>query len=457
MTTFDKTTLTVLSLVATSWLTASPAHADASDVEVGAFAGVHIFADDNELGVWDAPDADSLKNSIAFGVRLAYAFTSLISVEGEGLIMPTESRNTGEGSMAFGYRLHGLLHLVGDSHKLRPFVVLGFGGMSSTKSDNSAIHADSDAMFHGGVGLKYAVGDRWGVRADGRVLLPPSSEDHGATVDYELLVGGYFTLGSKHKAAPAPARDSDGDGILDDQDKCPNEAEDADNFQDEDGCPDPDNDGDGIADADDKCPDQAETVNDIDDQDGCPETDEDGDGLIGSQDKCPNEAEDKDNFQDEDGCPDPDNDGDGVADADDKCPNQAETENGYQDADGCPDEVPVAVAKFTGTIKGITFKTGSDVITKGSYKTLNAAAKVLTDYPELRLEIQGHTDNVGDDDKNLDLSQRRAESVKNYLVKKGIDEGRLEAKGYGETTPIADNGTAEGRAQNRRVEFKLVK
>jgi OOP family OmpA-OmpF porin len=452
--------------VAASFAIGAPAaRADLSDLEVGGFLGLHVFSDTNELGIWDEPGADSLKNGFTGGLRLAYAVAPLLSFEGEALIVPTEARDAGASTLAFGYRLHGLIHFTKPDKKFRPFLVAGFGGMSSTESDGGDVHADSDAMLHGGLGLKYAAGDRWGVRLDGRVLLPPSTEDNGVTLDYEVLVGGYYLLGAKEKkvAAPVERKDTDGDGLYDDEDKCPTEAEDADGFEDENGCPDPDNDGDGVLDADDQCRDQAEVVNGIDDADGCPETDDDGDGLFGSADSCPTEAEDADGFEDTNGCPDPDNDGDGVLDAADDCDAEPETDNGYKDADGCPDEVPVEVAKFTGTIKGINFQTGSDVILKNSYKILDAAAKVLTDFPDQRMEIQGHTDDVGDDEKNLDLSQRRADSVKNYLVGKGIDEGRLEAKGFGETAPVADITGLKGgklkaaQAQNRRVEFKLIK
>jgi OOP family OmpA-OmpF porin len=265
----------------------------------------------------------------------------------------------------------------------------------------------------------------------------------------------------KVEVVVAGPKDADGDGINDDVDKCPNDPEDKDGFQDDDGCPDPDNDGDGVADAQDKCPTQAEDKDGFQDDDGCPDPDNDADGIPDAADKCPNDAEDKDGFQDDDGCPDPDNDGDGVPDAQDKCPDQQETKNGYQDEDGCPDDVPKAVAKFTGAIKGINFKTGSDEILKSSNSTLDAAVKVLKDFPELKLEIQGHTDNQAmmkgsKFADNMALSQARADSVKAYMVKAGIEDGRLTAKGYGDTVPVADNKTKAGQAKNRRVEFKLV-
>jgi OOP family OmpA-OmpF porin len=151
-----------------------------------------------------------------------------------------------------------------------------------------------------------------------------------------------------------------------------------------------------------------------------------------------------------------------VLDAADQCQDKQETKNGYQDGDGCPDEIPAAVKKFTGVIKGINFKTGSAEILKTSNKTLDGAVKVLAEYGDLKLEIQGHTDDVGDDAANLELSQKRADSVKAYFEGKGIAADRLISKGYGETAPSAPIDGLKGgklkaaQAKNRRVEFKLV-
>lgn len=217
-----------------------------------------------------------------------------------------------------------------------------------------------------------------------------------------------------------------------------------------------DKDGDGIPDDRDECPEMAESDNGIDDSDGCPESDQDRDGLYGSADKCPSEPEDFDGDRDDDGCPDVDGDNDGVADSIDQCPDKLETMNGYKDADGCPDEVPPPVKKFSGTIEGIAFKSGAATIASKSYPTLREAAKVLAKYPEVRLEIQGYTDNVGDVETNVRLSQKRAEAVRAYLIKRGVDGGRLTARGYGPANPRADNSTKAGQAKNRRVEFKLI-
>ena len=136
-----------------------------------------------------------------------------------------------------------------------------------------------------------------------------------------------------------PDPDNDGDGIPDAVDKCPNDPEDFDGFQDEDGCPDPDNDGDGIPDIKDACPNEKEDGKGKRPTDGCPSTaeDSDGDGIPDVRDKCPDEPEDKDGFQDDDGCPDYDNDGDGIPDTYDACHNEPEDMDGFEDNDGCPD------------------------------------------------------------------------------------------------------------------------
>jgi outer membrane protein OmpA-like peptidoglycan-associated protein len=140
----------------------------------------------------------------------------------------------------------------------------------------------------------------------------------------------------------------------------------------------------------------------------------------------------------------------------DKCINEPETANGYQDDDGCPDEVPVEVKKFTGTIKGIVFVKNSDVIRSQSFAILDQAVAVLNEYPDVKLEIQGHTDDTGSDEYNLDLSDRRAASVKTYFVSKGVAEDRLVTKGYGETQPEVENTSKANRSQNRRVVFVLI-
>ena len=255
-----------------------------------------------------------------------------------------------------------------------------------------------------------------------------------------------------NKGCPIEApKDRDGDGILDPSDRCIDQPEDMDGFQDEDGCPEPDNDSDGILDTADKCPNEAGPMQNM----GCPILDKDGDGLNDDKDKCPNEPEDKDGFQDEDGCPDLDNDADGVPDDRDDCP----MDPGPADNKGCPRKYSlVAVTKDRIEIKKqIKFATGSaKIVGAESEKVLDEVALALKDNTQIKkVRIEGHTDSVGQDSKNLTLSQNRANSVMSALIKRGVDPVRMEAVGFGETKPIASNSTSAGKAENRRTEFNI--
>jgi len=449
-------------------LTSQPAHAN---VEVGATAGLHTFSVNNELGVSDLEAATSLRNSALFGLRLGVGFGDMLGVEAELGVIPTEERNLVYDVWAVTYRAHVLAQFraAKPENKLLPFVLVGGGLMQVVNSGNEdRIYKDTDEVLYVGAGAKYRVENGWGLRLDGRWLLPPSSDNDSVASDFEVLLSVYKEFGRKEAkkeeevVAPPVDEDPDKDGIIGDADGCPNDPEDADGFQDNDGCPEVDNDGDGIADASDQCPTDAEDADGFKDDDGCPDPDNDGDGIADATDQCKDQPEDADGFQDGDGCPDPDNAGDRLLDGADQCQDKQETKNGFQDGDGCPDEIPAAVKKFTGVIKGINFKTGSAEILKTSNKTLDGAAKLLTEYADLKLEIQGHTDDVGDDAANLDLSQKRADSVKAYFEGKGIAGDRLTAKGYGETAPsVSPEGLKGGKlkaaqAKNRRVEFKLI-
>jgi len=283
--------------------------------------------------------------------------------------------------------------------------------------------------------------------------------------------------------APPISRDRDEDGIPDKLDKCPDDPEDKDQFEDEDGCPDADNDKDGVRDSRDKCPSVPEDVDGHMDEDGCPDDDNDNDGVPDAQDgpggACKNDPEDVDGFQDADGCPDPDNDGDGVLDADDQCKDLAEDRDNFQDDDGCPDpdndgdgildtedDCPADATNKCGVkfnaceiviTETVYFEYDKAVIKPESFDILDAvAALVSTRDIVKKVEVQGHTDNDGDDAYNMDLSQRRAESVVEYLKGKGVGGDRMVARGYGETKAIAPNKTAAGRAKNRRVQFIIL-
>jgi outer membrane protein OmpA-like peptidoglycan-associated protein len=289
--------------------------------------------------------------------------------------------------------------------------------------------------------------------------------------------------------------DRDGDGIKDDVDKCPDDPEDYDDFEDEDGCPEPDNDRDGIPDVDDKCPNEPETKNGFEDEDGCPDSvdlDRDGDGIPDRTDKCPDDPEDRDNYQDEDGCPEPDNDADGILDVDDLCPNDPEDKDGFQDADGCPDpdndkdrildkddKCPNEPEVYNGfedddgcpdkgrvivrrgkleILDKVYFETDKAIIKPISFPLLNAVAATLKGNPEILLiEVQGHADERGDDDYNMKLTEDRAQAVRTYLVEHGVEAGRLQAHGYGETKPVCREHNENCWSKNRRVEFVILK
>lgn len=224
--------------------------------------------------------------------------------------------------------------------------------------------------------------------------------------------------------------DSDGDGIIDSMDKCP-KVKGTKEFA---GCLPPDTDGDGVIDSMDKCPKVPGKIK------GCPDTD--GDGIIDIDDNCPKVAGIIN------GCPDTDKDG--IRDLDDKCP----TVKGIVSNHGCPAVKKEVQQKIISIAKAIYFNTASNVIRNSSKKKLRELAVILTQYPELKMVIEGHTDDRGADDMNMALSQRRADAVKAYLVKKGVSADRLTATGFGETSPIDDNTTAAGRKNNRRVELR---
>lgn len=250
---------------------------------------------------------------------------------------------------------------------------------------------------------------------------------------------------------PAPG-DRDGDGITDDVDQCPDDPEDRDGHLDEDGCPEQeDTDGDGLRDDDDTCPIEPEDRDDYLDTDGCPEPDNDYDQVPDDADQCDNEPEDRDGTSDQDGCPDPDNDHDNFPDLTDRCPN----EPGVEAEQGCPRVYQDVEVTSTGIVihQQIFFEFNRAVIRAQSFHILDTVAQVLRDFPDISIEIQGHTDSRGNDAFNMRLSQQRADAVRTYLINQGVAAERLTSRGYGETMPIESNATNEGRAMNRRVEF----
>ena len=316
----------------------------------------------------------------------------------------------------------------------------------------------SSGTLNGGFGLTYWMSEQVGISVQS--TYKHSFDDtriSGTDVASHMqhFAGFIFKFGGK---------DTDGDGIYDREDACPEVAglkiykgcpdTDGDGIVDaSDACPDaagsvamngcPDTDGDGVADKDDSCPEVAG----LKALKGCPDTD--GDGITDLSDKCPNLKGPKENA----GCPWADTDGDTVLDKDDKCP----TVKGTVANNGCPEVSEEAVNKLNEYAKTILFNSGKASFQKQTLPVLVSITSILKEYPTAKFSLEGHTDSTGTPASNLVLSKERAAAVKNYLVENGIAADRLTSEGYGDTKPIESNKTAKGKAANRRVEVKLVK
>jgi OmpA family protein len=301
----------------------------------------------------------------------------------------------------------------------------------------------------------------------------------------EFGIGGSFGLPGLSTAAANDSGDADGDSITGEADHCPDEAEDVDQFQDDDGCPDPDNDGDRILDANDQCPTQAEDADGFEDDNGCPDPDNDGDGVLDANDRCASDAEDRDNHDDEDGCPDPDNDGDQVADASDRCADQAEDRDGWQDDDGCPDADNDGDGKAdtedscpnepqTGTstdgcpqrvrvtgagvqlLEPLKFRGPAlDPASNGVLDDLAAILKAPN--APARVSLRVHLHPQGAAPALLALSQHRADALRAALVSRQVPADHVDATGVGGDGPLAQGNTPDARRQNERVEVTFTR
>jgi len=241
------------------------------------------------------------------------------------------------------------------------------------------------------------------------------------------------------------AVDTDGDGVADYLDKCPNTPTGV--QVDASGCT-LDSDGDGVVDSLDKCPNSRKGA--IVDANGC-EKDTDGDGVVDYLDKCPGTSAKAYGKVDVNGCP-LDTDNDGIPDYLDNCPTIA----GNASNNGCPEVKKEVKALFKKALQGIRFQTGKADIKPSSFNLLNEIANSLILNPTYLIEVQGHTDNVGNDDYNMKLSNERAASVRAYLISKGVSETKITSQGYGESKPVASNNTSAGKTINRRVEFVVT-
>lgn len=283
----------------------------------------------------------------------------------------------------------------------------------------------------------------------------PFDSDHDGVYDYADRCPGIVG-----KASAAGCPDKDGDGVSDKEDKCPEEFGRTGMV----GCP--DSDEDGVTDSEDECPQQPGVKK----HNGCPDTD--NDGIPDKEDECPFREGTHDlkgcPDMDQDGVPDhtdvcpgiagkpstqgcPDTDGDGIHDLIDKCP----AKSGTHKNKGCPEISKETLKILDQALAGVKFESGKDIIKPSSFGILDQVSEVLKNNEEFTLLLEGHTDNQGDAEKNILLSRNRAEAVRLYILAKGIHENRITAQGFGDTRPVADNSTAEGRSKNRRVEFKI--
>jgi OOP family OmpA-OmpF porin len=373
-----------------------------------------------------------LKSGSLFGLGFGYDIGKHWGAELQLDYIDTEVDDTGESVDGYLYRLDGLYYFMPDS-KLVPYLAAGVGAITL---DPDRGDSDTNALFNGGGGLKYFVSESISLRGDIRYILASGSSHHNLA----YTVGITFQFGGKKKAtAPTalPPSDSDGDGVFDDRDQCPGTPAGA--PVDTLGCP-LDSDGDGVYDFKDQCPETpvGATVDGV----GCP-LDSDRDGIDDYKDQCPGTPTGVP--VDTLGCP-LDSDGDGVYDHLDKCP---KTPAGAKvDEKGCP-----IILKQTVSIElKIEFDLNKVDIKPQYHNQLKKVADFMKEYPATTVLIEGHTDNTGSDQYNLQLSQKRADSVRQYLIDNfSIAPERLSAKGFGESRPIASNATREGREKNRRV------
>jgi len=407
---------TAASLIALS--VTGDAHADAAEGQ-SYFTVMGSYIDDD-----DDRNIDDGINGGQFGFGYAFHedwnFEALFQASrGDG---PPEHSYTG-----FGLDLQRVFRR---DERFSPYLHAGLGYFMD---DISAAGETDGTMYSAGLGFYYdlfssnvALRGEWRYRTDSAG--PQNLSDQLWSVGLQLPFG---------SAAPAWV-DSDGDGVSDGMDRCPNTPAGA--SVDAYGC-ELDSDGDGVKDSADQCPDTPAGVR-VDSR-GCP-LDSDGDGVTDESDECPNTPAGTE--VDAKGC-ELDSDGDGVVDRIDQCPDTPA---------GDPVDQRGCTLRGEYVLEGTAFETNSDRLTQEAMGILDGAVVTLKKYPDLRFEIGGHTDNTGAAEYNEGLSLRRAQTVHDYLAANGISVSRMTVRGYGESSPIATNDTAEGRATNRRVSLRVI-
>ena len=439
------------------------------------------------------------QNKALYGGRLGINFSSVLGIEGDygkssSQVLADQGQyawTSGPGPAAASPIDNKFTHMSADlilnmvpSGKVDPYLLAGWS-QQKFEPDSAGAESKRDG-FNAGAGFKFHFNPRVALRLEARDMIYSWSDAEQKTVgapatgskqnSWAFTGGLLFSIGGDAKAPDAdmdgipdkkdqcpntPAGavvdakgcpvDSDGDGVPDGIDTCPNTPKGA--QVDEKGCP-KDSDGDGVFDGIDQC-DNTQAGCKVDEK-GCP-VDSDGDGVCDGLDQCANTPAGA--RVDEKGCP-VDSDADGVPDGLDKCPN---TPAGARvDVNGCPIEITAQAQEMLDkgefTSRDILFDTGKATIKPESEPKLQAICQILQQWPSLQIEVQGHTDSQGSNAFNQKLSEQRAQSVRDWFVANcnGLTPGNYTFVGYGETKPVASNATAKGRAQNRRVAFKVM-
>ena len=395
-------------------------------------------------GYWEG--SRNVDSSSTFGLTAGYHIGRVFSLELNHSLVPTDAVLSSElsetnpakeeimlqqGSLNFQVNL--------SAGSFVPYFNLG-GGWLITPDSNSIL---TDVGF----GARYFLTHDFALRFALTMWM--------SDLDFRAEPYDHFTLTLGVSQAFGGERDIDHDGVINPDDRCPTVAEDQDQFEDGDGCPDTDNDKDGIKDDEDQCRDEPEDEDGDRDEDGCPDLDDDNDGIPNAEDSCPKVPEDKDGFKDDDGCLDEDNDEDGFLDTQDKCPDQKESVNGFEDDDGCPEEdqdgdgifdsidscdakkevfngikdedgCPDALSPELTAMLGLQelrFKRGKLAFKRGMKDRFDALALALKK-EMLNVEIVVAA-------KTQEVSDLRATLVKTALIERGVPDSQLSAKGVG--------------------------
>ena len=431
----------------------------------------------------DYPNSDFSSNSYAsaeyffegnsdlfFGAKLEYGITNLSASFNKPSFVPDLDINI----ISIGPSLSANMIMW---EKFTPYLSLG--------SKYLWYHDYTTISFVGEIGVRYLISDYFAI--NGNVQLNFINEDDLDNFFVSKSSNDFYStisIGLSYAVNLTVSNDLDGDGINNNDDSCPEQAEDFDGYEDLDGCPEYDNDLDGIIDLKDKCVNEAEDFDGFEDADGCPDLDNDGDGILDVNDECPDLKEDFDGFEDSDGCPELDNDNDGIVDINDNCPNEPETFNRFEDFDGCPDTLPantvieeeveikekqeesnvskekiirVAISNEF-TIEGDElFELNSTTLRNSASNKLDQIASQMLSNPDFKWRIEGHLDNSGSRNQLKALSTEWANSVMKYLVSKGVSSNSFQVIGMGDTFPIAPNSSIHGKLKNRRIIIKRIR